>query len=554
MTSPHAVQFSLEQLEELKNKSVVPAVRRASRTGSRKSYAAMVGMLPQPLNPLVSPAESKKRSKKRSSSSLSLETATSPPEVRISTSIVDTSTSPDFVQFSLEQLQELKETSIREFNMLDFSDYTLNVIDALFPKRTHGQRDPLASYRTSSRKLREWRGLTTKGQQYLIDTEREKTKSQTPYTGPALTTTGRASRTGSRKSYAAMVGKVKLPPSQNPLFSPEEVQPNESQPRQDTDDSARSPLPVSKRGTKERSSSSSPLEATSPEVQPNESQPRQETDESARSPRPESKKGTKKRSSPSPPLEAKIPEVPVASVAAQIQEDSSESPEDTSPDFVQFSLEELEELKETSIREFNKLSFLDYTIDVIDALFPKKIHGQLDPPASYLTSSRKLREWRGSTTKGQQYLIDNEREKAKSQTPIDPDLTVTGRAVRTGSRKSYIAVKKERRKRPRSRQAADVSALVSSPETKKPMKKRLIRSQPPIEAPRLDTSLEATTFAASSADVSALVSSRETKKPLKKRSIMSQPPLEEPRRDTPVEATSSAATSVAHLLLMLSKK
>jgi hypothetical protein len=126
-------------------------------------------------------------------------------------------TSSDFVQFSLDELQELKETSTTDFNTLDFSDYTVDVIDALFPK-PRGQLDPLVSYRTSPKRLREWRRLTTKAQQYLLGSSSSSEQpADSPNTPPApttTTTTGRTSRTGSRKSYAAIV-RMQLSSSQS---------------------------------------------------------------------------------------------------------------------------------------------------------------------------------------------------------------------------------------------------------------------------------------------------------------------------------------------------
>jgi hypothetical protein len=145
--------------------------------------------------------------------------------------------SPDFVQFSLDELQELKETSTKDFNTLDFSDYTVDVIDVLFPKQspTRGQLDPLASYRTSPKRLREWRRLTTKSQQYLMDKERETQRK--PSTDSVPTKTGRAIRTGSqRNSYASTARTQPTPSPANPL-------------RQDADRSLRKQQHESKKKT-----------------------------------------------------------------------------------------------------------------------------------------------------------------------------------------------------------------------------------------------------------------------------------------------------------------
>jgi hypothetical protein len=228
-------------------------------------------------------------------------------------------TSPDFVPFSLQQLGELKEISSKKFNAIDFTGYTMDVIDALFPKRAFGgQLDPPASYRTSPKRLREWR-------------------RQTPRSQICLT-----------------------------------------------------------------SAQSSPGDSTTAE---------------------------------------------------------------TSPDFVRFSLDQLQELKETCSSQFNTLDFSDYTLNVIDALFPKKpINGKLDPPASYRTSPKRLREWRRQTTKSQQYLMDKEQETVQKQPPADTVPTTTGRAIRTtrSQRNSDATTKKAQLKRPMPQQGADVPSKSES--------------------------------------------------------------------------------------------
>jgi hypothetical protein len=153
--------------------------------------------------------------------------------------------------------------------------------------------------------------------------------------------------------------------------------------------------------------------------------------------------------------------------------------ETSDDDFVQFSLDELQGLQETSTTDFNTLDFSDYTLDIIDALFPKKPKwGDLDPPASYRTSPKRLREWRRLTAKAQRYLAEKVQETAQRQLPADPVPTTMGRAVRTRSlRKSHSPMaKKEPPKRPRPSQETNVS---SKSKQKKRAKKRL---HPSLEA------------------------------------------------------------------------
>jgi hypothetical protein len=140
-------------------------------------------------------------------------------------------------------------------------------------------------------------------------------------------------------------------------------------------------------------------------------------------------------------------------------------------------LDQLRDSKETSSREFNTLDFSDYTVHVtIDALFQNKpIYGKLDPPASYRTSPKRLRNWRRQTTKSQQYLLDKERAKSQRQPPANPVPTMTGRAIRTtrSQRNPDTTITKERPKRPRRR---------GVPSKRKPEKRAKTGLYPSLEA------------------------------------------------------------------------
>jgi hypothetical protein len=397
-------------------------------------------------------------------------------------------TSPDFVQFSLDELQELKDTSTTDFNTLDFSDYTVDVIDSLFPK-PRGQLDPLPSYRTSPKRLREWRRLTTKAQQYLLGTNSSETDSPnsrptnaTPTTTTTTTTTGRASRNGSRKSYVAIV-RMQTP-----------TPPLAKSRREDVDDSLRKQQPESKQ-----------LSSSPPPAKPR----RQDADSSLRMQQHESKQLSSLVAAASTAAQGpgdsstEVDRIGAIQVEISFPFTKSSQPEvawkqadsgtgapltggavsqaETSDDhFVQFSLHELQELQETSTTDFNTLDFSDYTMDVIDALFPKKPKwGDLDPPASYRTSPKRLREWRRLTAKAQRYLVEKVQETAQRQLPADLDPTTTGRAVRARSlRKSHSPMaKKERLKRPMP--AQETEDLPSKNKPKKRAKKRL---HPSLEA------------------------------------------------------------------------
>jgi hypothetical protein len=385
-------------------------------------------------------------------------------------------TSPDFVQFSLDELQELKDTSTTDFNTLDFSDYTVDVIDALFPK-PRGQLDPLVSYRTSPKRLREWRRLTTKAQQYLLGTNSGEQPAETPNTATTTTTTGRASRTGSRKSYAAIVRmQSPTPPPAKPLRQdappPAKPRRQDAPPpakplRQDADSSLRKQQPESKKKTKQLSSL---VAAASTAAQG----PRDSSTEVDRI------EANQVKSS-FPFVKSSQPEVAWKEVdsgtGASLLGAISQG-EISDDDFVQFSLDELQELQATSTTDFNTLDFSDYTMDVIDSLFPKKPKwGDLDPPASYRTSPKRLREWRRLTAKAQRYLVEKVQETVQRQPPADPVPTTAGRAVRTTSlRKSHSPMTKKEPKRPRPPQETDI------PSKSKPKKRAKKRPHPSLEA------------------------------------------------------------------------
>lgn len=107
-----------------------------------------------------------------------------------------------------------------------------------------------------------------------------------------------------------------------------------------------------------------------------------------------------------------------------------------------------EVIKATSFDQFWRLKRIDPAIldtydftgfidkfgsDKLDELFPKNPkYGQLDPAPSYLTSGKKIREWRVISKGNQRHIIDKyiDEEHRRQQLPV-----VTGSRGRRAKRK-----------------------------------------------------------------------------------------------------------------------
>ena len=73
----------------------------------------------------------------------------------------------DASTYSLYSLKRMK--SDPKFKLLDFQNVETSVIDEVFPVEVgRGQQDPPADYRTSAKRIREWRRFSEKQQQDVV--------------------------------------------------------------------------------------------------------------------------------------------------------------------------------------------------------------------------------------------------------------------------------------------------------------------------------------------------------------------------------------------------